>query len=309
VQFQNESGAVPNATFLTQGASSQTGVLRVFFIAKQWKSATKNKNFWRRKIVNLPTSLLIGSVIFLAPQAHAQSKITLYGLIDSGINFVNNAQSSDPTAPNGRSKATQVQETSGVLRSNRWGIAGREEIGNGYAVVFTLEDGFDLGTGRFQQGGALFGRQAFVGIDSSWGKLTLGRQYDLFTENLGPMQGSLPTSAFADHPGDIDNLANNFRVNNAVKYVSPKYAGFSYGAMYGLGGVAAILIRIASFPSVHLTITARLVQLLGISMYKILINRGGEISPPDHLRRTIWIPSMALLPTQSCQVSPLRNDM
>lgn len=188
--------------------------------------------------VRLRQAMLIGVTIGAAGSAQAQGSVTLYGLIDTGINFVNDAQSANAVAPNGRTGGKQVQVTSGVLRSNRWGIMGKENLGGGYTTIFTLEDGFDVDSGKFLQGGDLFGRQAFVGIVAPWGKVTLGRQYDLFTEYLGPFQGSAYTSGFGDHPDDIDNLADSFRANNSIKYTSPVFAGFSFGVMLGLGGVA-----------------------------------------------------------------------
>ncbi len=39
-------------------------------------------------------------------------------------------------------------------------------------------------------------------------------------------------------PGDIDNFNNSYRTNNAIKYASPNYGGFTFGAVYSLGGVA-----------------------------------------------------------------------
>lgn len=49
----------------------------------------------------------------------------------------------------------------------------------GLSAIFQIENGFDLNTGKLGQGGAEFGRQAWVGIASkSYGTLTAGRQYD-----------------------------------------------------------------------------------------------------------------------------------
>jgi predicted porin len=49
-----------------------------------------------------------------------------------------------------------------------------------------LENGFNSGTGALGQGGALFGRQAYVGLTKDGiGSLTLGRQYSFSTDYLG----------------------------------------------------------------------------------------------------------------------------
>jgi predicted porin len=58
-------------------------------------------------------------------------------------------------------------------------LKGEEDLGGGLKAIFQLENGFDPGTGKLNQGGREFGRQAFVGLTrDQWGTVTLGRQYD-----------------------------------------------------------------------------------------------------------------------------------
>lgn len=84
----------------------------------------------------------------LTGAAHAQSSVTLYGIIDAGIGYVHNADG------NGK----QVGMINGNMNGNRWGIKGSEDLGGGLKAVFQLESGFDPGTGRSNQGGREFGR-------------------------------------------------------------------------------------------------------------------------------------------------------
>ncbi|MDA0571331.1 porin [Burkholderia gladioli] len=164
-----------------------------------------------------------------AGAAHAQSSVTLYGIIDAGILFNNNA--------NG---ARQWQQSSGVLQGSRWGLKGAEDLGGGLKAIFVLENGFSTSSGALGQGGAMFGRQAYVGLSSdSLGKVTLGRQYDSVVDYTGALAtGSQWAGYIGAHPGDLDNMNNANRVNNAVKYTSPVYGGFQFGGLYSLGGVA-----------------------------------------------------------------------
>ncbi|WP_186215807.1 porin [Burkholderia gladioli] len=164
-----------------------------------------------------------------AGAAHAQSSVTLYGIIDAGILFNNNA--------NG---ARQWQQSSGVLQGSRWGLKGAEDLGGGLKAIFVLENGFSISSGALGQGGAMFGRQAYVGLSSdSLGKVTLGRQYDSVVDYTGALAtGSQWAGYIGAHPGDLDNMNNANRVNNAVKYTSPVYGGFQFGGLYSLGGVA-----------------------------------------------------------------------
>ncbi|RQU79449.1 porin [Burkholderia cenocepacia] len=176
--------------------------------------------------------LWIAAVSFLlvSGTALAQSKVTLYGVLDEGLDFTTNA---------GGHSAYQM--VSGDSWGSRWGIKGNEDLGGGLAAIFQLESGFDLNSGKMSQGGRLFGRQAYVGLDSSqWGKLTLGRQYDPALEmwgmNFTAAGGSI--GDLAAHPFDNDNADYDFRVNNAVKYTTPLYRGLQAEAMYAFSGVA-----------------------------------------------------------------------
>ena len=178
-------------------------------------------------------TLAVGGPVF------AQSSVTLYGLLDEGINYVNNVQTAQAGAPHGRTGGTLFQVSTGLMQASRWGMRGTEDLGNHYQAIFVLEDGFDVGTGKFQQGGTFFGRQSYVGITSPYGSITLGRQYDSIVDSIGPMQaGTLAGGAYADHPGDIDNVADSQRINNAVKYTSPTYGGVTVTGLYSFGGVA-----------------------------------------------------------------------
>ncbi|WP_415913618.1 porin [Paraburkholderia sp. J63] len=89
-----------------------------------------------------------------------------------------------------------------------------------------------------------FGRQAFVGLQSPYGAVTLGRQYDLVTDYVDIYEaGSQWGGYIAAHPGDIDNLNNSNRVNNAVKYTSPTSRGLTFGGFYSFGGAAGDFTR------------------------------------------------------------------
>ncbi|TGS61209.1 porin, partial [Mesorhizobium sp. M1C.F.Ca.ET.176.01.1.1] len=92
---------------------------------------------------------------------------------------------------------------------------------------------------KLGQGSREFGRQAFVGLTgATWGTLTAGRQYDPITDMVqGVTADNFFGSAFAT-PGDVDNNDNSARVSNAVKYVSPNYAGLQFEALYAFSGVA-----------------------------------------------------------------------
>ncbi|MFJ3056678.1 porin [Herbaspirillum sp. NPDC087042] len=174
------------------------------------------------------TSTALLSIAFLPALACAQSSVTIYGILDEGVNWTTNA--------NG---PRLLSLTSGVASGSRIGLQGREDLGGGKQALFVLENGFDVGTGGLGQGGRLFGRQSFVGLgDSQLGTLTLGRQYDSVVDTLAVYQlfAKLGGYVFA-RPGDIDNLNNAHRVNNALKY-SGNFSGVMVTGLYGFGETA-----------------------------------------------------------------------
>jgi predicted porin len=127
--------------------------------------------------------------------------------------------------------------TSSNILGNRWGLRGTEDLGGGMQALFVLENGFAITTGKLSQGGDEFGRRAYVGISTSrFGTITLGRQYDSVTDYTYMFEASdiwLPY--FGAHPGDLDNLNGTNRVNNAIKYSSASYGGFTFGGVYTAG--------------------------------------------------------------------------
>jgi GBP family porin len=174
--------------------------------------------------------LALGVLGTLAGTAHAQSSVTLYGLIDTGITYTNNQDGNK-----------NLQATSGDINGSRWGLRGSEDLGGGLKAIFVLENGFNLDSGKLGQNGLEFGRQAYVGLSSEQaGAVTLGRQYDSVVDYLGPLAltGGSYGGTQAAHPYDNDNLDNSFRVNNSIKYQSVNYGGFKFGALYGFSNDA-----------------------------------------------------------------------
>ncbi len=161
---------------------------------------------------------------FAAASAHAQSSVTLYGLVDAGIAYTNNVGGSG-----------RVALASGNISGSRFGLKGAEDLGGGLKAIFLLENGFSVNNGQLGQNSRLFGRQAYVGLSSNaFGTLTLGRQYDDVVDFVSPLSataGTFGDSGFA-HPYDNDNLQHSVRFNNSVKYTSLNYDGFKFGGMY-----------------------------------------------------------------------------
>jgi predicted porin len=166
--------------------------------------------------------------------AHAQSSVTLYGVIDAGVSYVNHSKN----AAGGSDKLFKYDD--GVAQGSRWGLRGSEDLGGGLKAIFLLENGFNSGNGTLGQGSREFGRQAYVGLaKDNVGSLTLGRQYTFSTDILGSYSTGAQTVAgnYAYHINDIDQLTSS-RIDNAVKFTSANYSGFTFGALYGFSNQA-----------------------------------------------------------------------
>jgi predicted porin len=175
-------------------------------------------------------TLLLAALGCVSSTVFAQSSVTLYGVLDEGIDYTSNVASKDV-----------YELTSGYASGSRWGMRGVEDLGGGTQAVFQLESGVNLSNGAAGQGGRMFGRQAYAGVQSAQlGAVTLGRQYDSVVDYLAPMtaNGNFAGYLFA-HPFDNDNTDNSFRVNNTVKYASPSFGGFRFGGTYSFSNASS----------------------------------------------------------------------
>ncbi|MEC5407614.1 porin [Paraburkholderia sp. MPAMCS5] len=171
----------------------------------------------------LCTAMLVGSTT-----CFAQSSVTLYGVVDDSFSFTNN-----------QSGSHNYQMVNGGRGSSKWGFRTVEDFGGQLNAVAVLENGFDVNTGKFGNGGRLFGRQAYVALNGPFGSLRLGRQYDLIADALMPLASSLKFGGvLTTRAGDVDNVWGDYSVSNTIKYYTPDFAGFRLGALFSLGGVA-----------------------------------------------------------------------
>ena len=176
------------------------------------------------------TSVALLALGAFAGAAHAQSSVTLYGIVDTGILINNNVKGLHEYA---LSQAT----------SSRWGLKGTEDLGGGLSAIFDLENGYTTGTGALSQGGLEFGRKAFVGLSSKqFGTLTAGRQYSVSNDYTANFASGADWAAsglgYGTRASDVDNVDTSNRIQNSLKYESPNYNGLQAGLLYSLGGVA-----------------------------------------------------------------------
>jgi len=168
-------------------------------------------------------ALFISILITLSPtRGFAQSSVTLFGSVDDGITYVNNV--------GGKSL---VALTDGIQRSNKLGFQGTEDMGGGTKAIFTLVNGFSLNNGAASPSGSMF-KEAWLGLsNSTYGSLTLGRQYDLMSD-LVKYFACLECGAYVVTNTDADH-SNGDYMSNVVKYRTPANHDFGAAAMYAFG--------------------------------------------------------------------------
>ncbi|HEU4460084.1 MAG TPA: porin [Methylibium sp.] len=144
----------------------------------------------------------------------AQSNVTLYGRVNTSVEFQDNGV---------------IDKT--VMRNNssRWGLRGTEDLGGGLNAFFQLEAGFGSDDGS---GAGGFSRESYVGLKSaSLGQVKLGRMfsalYNSTLDYIGNFNHDTGTTS-------EDNLYGSYLINgsviasNAVEYTSPAFGPVTF---------------------------------------------------------------------------------
>ena len=172
-------------------------------------------------------SLIALAVLAASGAAMAQSSVTLYGVLDTGLTY-----------SKGEESVYGMTHVGGNVNS-RLGFRGVEDLGNGLKATFNLEAGMGVDDGNNymdkDSNGMAFRRTSTVGLAGNFGEVRLGRmltssylavsRYDAFGDTgigaslawNGPQTGYAP------------------RTENAISYTSPNFSGFKIGAEYGFG--------------------------------------------------------------------------
>lgn len=181
-----------------------------------------------------------------ASAAQAQSSVTIYGSFDGGIRNVSNVNAA------GDSRLTM--SSNGTYNSNRLGFKGVEDLGGGMNAHFTLESGFNTGTGTLDNAAnRLFNRSAFVGLGGAWGSLDFGRQYSVNFKVIGAYDpfsykftGIVPLAA----QGGLTRLDNDIQYTGTFGAITAR-AEYALGEQTGSasnGSAQAVGVNYAGGP-------------------------------------------------------------
>ena len=181
-------------------------------------------------------SLIALAALAASGFAMAQSSVTLFGTVDTGVAVIDGATTVTGMSNSGTS-------------SSALGFRGVEDLGNGLKAGFHLEAGINTDNGDGAAGGATgsgleFARRSTISLMGGFGELRLGRdltaaysavsRFDPFgTVGVGSTR---LWSGAAAAPSPLLNAGfNNVRRSNMLAYYSPSFGGFKVNVNYALG--------------------------------------------------------------------------
>lgn len=157
----------------------------------------------------------------------AESSVTLYGMIDTGLQYqhqkVTGEKGTDTFSMESSNNETSV-----------WGLTGNEKLGNA-EVTFVLENSFNSDDGT-KGDDRLFDQEASLTVSGAYGAVSAGR--------LGALSAATGTydtvlsvgESFDGGDGEVFGLAAAPILDNAIAYQTPEFAGFKFTAMYSFSG-------------------------------------------------------------------------
>ncbi|WP_413458035.1 porin [Herbaspirillum huttiense] len=178
-----------------------------------------------------------------AGAAQAQSSVTIYGIVDTGIAYTSKAQTTNVPGQTGINTGSKFAVNSGVIQGSRIGFKGVEDLGGGLSAVFQLETGFNNDNGALngQDGTAgttnLFRRKSVVGLAGGFGTVLVGRQTD-FADTISAYTAVNDFGGVTSNSGSSLNRLQGTRTNNSVNYTTNSLSGFTGNLMYGFGETA-----------------------------------------------------------------------
>lgn len=170
----------------------------------------------QKKLIALAVAGLVSGAAF------AQTNVTVYGSMDFGYAYLKSEDN----------KFSGIE--GGQRNGNRVGFRGTEALGNGLNAVFQAEFGFkgDI------QGGLNTTRNSWLGLQhAKYGTVMAGRQNSVAYDWISKGLSSDVTVVYPSNQlqGNFSQLHTSDRVDNALKYVSPNWNGFTVATSYGFG--------------------------------------------------------------------------
>jgi predicted porin len=171
-----------------------------------------------------------------AGAAQAQSSVTIYGIIDTGVVYQSKVSTGTGTT------GSKFSLNSGTVQGSRIGFKGTEDLGGGLSAVFNLEAGFANDTGALQGSDAstssnLFRRKSVVGLAGGFGSVLVGRQTD-FADTISAYTSIADFGGWTGNVGQTLDRIEGTRTNNSISYTTANLNGLTANVIYGFGETA-----------------------------------------------------------------------
>lgn len=175
------------------------------------------------KFTPLKPLFVLGSLAFVsglacaqtaptAPTPSSTSSVQLYGLVDVAYRYTNH----EGTVAQPDQSLHQM--VGGGMSQGRWGMNINEDVGGGTKVVANLEN--RLNTDNGAAGSTHYFQQSWVGVQGGFGRVTVGRQYNVLFDLVTTTYPSHPYSPYMDVYKPEVGFSLGARQDNMVKYMA-----------------------------------------------------------------------------------------
>lgn len=179
-----------------------------------------------RKTLTAAAFALPAAVTLLPATAFADGSVTLYGVLDTNLSY------NDHVADTAKHSSSKIAMGSGGEWGSRFGLKGTEDLGGGLKALFVLEQGINTNDGSPSTSGLMFGRLSYVGLETGYGTVTLGRMYSAQFDTIAQF---FPQTRAPQYEPYAQTMS--IYVNNAIKY-DLRVNGFKIIASASIGGTA-----------------------------------------------------------------------
>ena len=177
-------------------------------------------------------SLIALAVLAASGAAMAQSSVTMFGVVDTGVAYLKGTNGGN----------SNYGLTTGGNASSCLGFRGVEDLGGGLKAGFWLESGFNSDTGNGKAAGASgngleFARRSTVSLMGNFGEVRLGRDETAAYNKLSAYS-NFSVIGVGGFRGWNSTIGDGIRQNNMIAYFTPNFSGFTAGVNYAFGEVA-----------------------------------------------------------------------
>lgn len=202
------------------------------------------------KTITLAALAACGMGAAMAQSAPSTSKVELWGVVDAAVRHTTNE---------GAEKNGLTKLIGGGMSQSRFGINVEEDLGGGAKALVHMEHRFNADTGE-KDDTAPFFQLAYVGLQGPYGRLTMGRQWNVLFDVVTSTYSSFPYSPYMDAYKPELGMAAGARTSNALKYTlatpDRKWVGtlqYSFGEKNNTRSVQDHAIRVLNAQGAPIT--------------------------------------------------------